>query len=119
MDGRRCRDCFHDIVGPQRGVGRRALASLLFDDEDPDAAEAARASIVAPAQVSESAKKKARSKRTANGLPVHSFRTLLGDLATIAKNRVVPQVPGAEPFEILTQPTALQREAFKLLGVRL
>ena len=97
---------------------RRALAPLLFDDEDPDAAEAARASIVAPAQVSESAKKKARSKRTANGLPVHSFRTLLGDLATVAKNRVVPRLPGAEPFEILTRPTALQREAFKLLGVR-
>ena len=54
-----------------------------------------------------------------NGLPVHSFRTLLGDLATITKNRVVPQVPGAEPFEVLTRPTALQREAFMRLGVRL
>ena len=57
-------------------------------------------------------------KRTANGLPVHSFRTLLGDLATITRNRVVPQVPGAVPFEVLTWPTTLQREAFKLLGVR-
>ena len=97
---------------------RRALAPLLFDDEDPDAAEAARASIVAPARVSEAAKEKACGKRTADGLPVHSFRTLLGDLATIARNRVVPRLPGAEPFEVLTRPTALQREAFKLLGVR-
>ena len=98
---------------------RERLKPLLFDDDDPAAAEAARTSIVAPAKVSESARDKARSKRTANGHPVHSFRSLLGDLATIAHNRVVPRVPGAEPFEILTRPTALQREAFKLLGVRL
>ena len=71
-----------------------------------------------PARVSDSAKEKARGKRTANGLPVHSFRALLSDLATIAKNHVVPRLPGAEPFEVLTRPTALQREAFKLLGVR-
>ena len=98
---------------------RERLKPLLFDDDDPAAAEAARMSVVAPAKVSDAAREKARSKRTANGLPVHSLRTLLGDLATIAKNRVVPQVPGAEPFEVLTRPTALQREAFKLLGVRL
>ena len=98
---------------------RERLKPLLFDDDDPAAAEAARTSIVAPAKVSESARDKARSKRTANGHPVHSFRSLLGDLATIAHNRVVPRVPGAEPFDILTRPTALQREAFKLLGVRL
>ncbi len=60
----------------------------------------------------------ARNKRTADGWPAHSFRTLLGDLATIARNRVVPRVPGAEPFEVLTRPTTLQREAFELLGVR-
>ena len=98
---------------------RARLKPLLFDDHDPAAAEAARTSIVAPAKVSEAAKEKARGKRTANGLPVHSFRTLLGDLATITRNRVVPRVSGAEPFEVLTRPTALQREAFKLLGVRL
>ena len=97
---------------------RARLKPLLFDDHDPGAAEAARTSIVAPAQVSDAAKEKARGKRTANGHPVHSFRTLLGDLATIAKNRVVPRLPGAGPFEVLTRPTALQREAFKLLGVR-
>ena len=98
---------------------RARLGPLLFDDHDPGSAQAARPSIVAPAQVSEAAKAKTRSKRTAAGQPVHSFRTLLGDLATIVKNRVVPQVPGAEPFEVLTRPTALQREAFRLLGVHL
>ena len=98
---------------------RQRLRPPLFDDHDPAAAEAARTSIVAPAQVSEAARAKARGKRTADGLPVHGFRTLLGDLATIAGNRGVPQVPGAEPFEVLTRPTALQREVFKRLGVRL
>ena len=95
------------------------LKPLLFDDEDPAAAEAARASPVAPAKVSESAQRKAQSKRTANGLPIHSFQTLLADLATIARNRVVPRLPGAEPFTVVTRPTALQSEAFRLLGVRL
>ncbi len=95
------------------------LKPLLFDDEEPHAAEAARASVVAPAQVSESAQRKARSQRTANGLPVHSFQTLLADLATVAKNRVIPRLPGAEPFTVVTRPTALQSEAFRLLGVRL
>ena len=97
---------------------RQRLRPLLFDDDDPAAAEAARASVVAPARVSDAAREKARGKRTADGLPVHSFRTLLGDLATVARNRVVPRLPGTEPFDILTRPTALQREAFKLLGVR-
>ena len=63
---------------------RARLKPLLFDDDDPAAAEASRASIVAPARVSEAAREKARGKRTADGLPVHSFRTLLGDLATVA-----------------------------------
>ena len=97
---------------------RQRLRPLLFDDHDPAAAEAARTSIVAPARVSDAAREKACGKRTADGLPVHSFRTLLGDLATIARNHVVPRLPGAEPFDVLTRPTALQREAFELLGVR-
>ena len=96
-----------------------AVQMSLFDDDDAAAAEAARPSVVAPAAVSESAREKARSKRTADGLPVHSFRTLLGDLATVAKNRVVPKLPGSEPFYTITRPTKLQRQALALLGVRL
>ena len=98
---------------------RRRLAPLLFDDEDRAGAEAARSSVVAPARGSESARRKARRKRTDEGRPVHSFRTLLRDLATVTRNRVVPRLQGAEPFETLTRPTELQREAFRLLGVRL
>ena len=98
---------------------RERLAPLLFDDEDPAAAAASRASAVAPAQVSESARRKARRKRTDDGRPVQSFRSLLGDLATVTRNRVVPRMPGAEPFDTLARPTELQREALRLLGVRL
>ena len=98
---------------------RQCLAPLLFDDEDPAGAEAARASVVAPAQVSEAAQRKARRKRSDDGDPVHSFRTLLDDLATLTRNTVAPRLPGAEPFELLARPTPLQDKALKLLGVRL
>ena len=98
---------------------RQRLKPMLFDDEDPGAAEAARASIVAPARVSDCAQAKARTKRTAEGDPVQSLRTLLNDLATVTRNTVAPRLPGAEPFEIITRPTALQHKAFELLGVRL
>ena len=98
---------------------RQRLAPMLFDDEDREAAEAARASIVAPARVSQTAQAKARTKRTAQGDPVHSLRTLLAELATITRNTVAPRLPGAEPFEVITRPTALQHKAFELLGVRL
>ena len=95
------------------------LKPLLFDDEEPDVAEAARPSVVAPAEVSPSAQDKARRKRTASGEPVHSFRTLLDDLATVANNRVVAPLADTKPFDLITRPTALQRKAFKLLEVRL
>ena len=88
---------------------RQRLKPLLFDDEEPQKAQGARASVVAPAEVSPSAKDKAHSKRTASGERVHSSRTLLDDLATIAKNRVVAPVAGSEPFELITRPTAHQR----------
>ena len=98
---------------------RQRLKPLLFDDEEPDVAEAARPSVVAPGEVSPSAQDKARRKRTASGERVHSFRTLLDDLATVANNRVVAPLADAKPFDLITRPTALQRKAFKLLGVRL
>ena len=74
---------------------------------------------VAPAQVSDTAQAKARTKRTAEGDPVHSFRTLLANLATVTRNTVAPRLPGTEPFEVITRPTPLQDKALKLLGVRL
>ena len=55
---------------------RRALAPMLFDDDDKASAEAARPNSVSPAQRSESAERKARTKRTTDDTPVHSFQSL-------------------------------------------
>lgn len=98
---------------------RKALAPVLFDDEGASVAEARRQSVVAPVQRSERARRKASSKRTEDGLPVHSFRTLLKDLATITKNRIKTAVKGAASFDRITQPTPLQRKVFDLLSIRL
>jgi len=94
---------------------RRALAPLLFDEEDHEAAETQRTSIVAPAQRSLSAQQKAISKQTVDGFPVHSFRTLLADLATLTRNQVRM---GEQLFDMLATPTTLQDRAFELLQVR-
>ena len=95
---------------------RRALAPLLFDDHDPGAAERQRASIVAPARRSPAALAKARRKRTDDDLPVHSFRTLLTDLGTLAVNTM--QVAGdPSTFTLQTEPTPFQQRCFELLGV--
>ena len=98
---------------------RQQLAPVLFDDEDPQAGEALRRSVVAPAQRSPAAQAKAAKKRTADGGPVHSFQTLLSDLATICKNRIQPEVPGSGTIEKTTQPTAFQEQALSLLKVTL
>lgn len=98
---------------------RQLLAPILFDDDDKPQAQTARTSIVAPATRSQSAKNKARTKLTPDGLKVHSFQTLLPDLATIAKNTIQPTDKAMAAFEMLTQPTALQQRAFDLLGVSL
>jgi transposase len=98
---------------------RQLLAPLLFDDDDKPQAQAARTSIVAPAQRSQAAKLKARTKQTADGLKVHSFQTLLGDLATIVKNKIQPKDNAAAAFEMLTHPTPIQQRAVDLLGLTL
>jgi len=96
---------------------RRALAPMLFDDDDKAAAAHRRKSAVAKAQRSEKAERKARTKLTPDGSPVHSFQTLLRDLATLAKNRVQPKDRSAKPFEMITTPTPLQQRALDLLVV--
>jgi transposase len=98
---------------------RQLLAPLLFDDDDKPQAQAARTSIVAPAQRSEAAKRKAFTKKTSDGSPVHSFQTLLGDLATLVKNRIQPKDKTIAAFDLLTTPTAIQQRALDLLGVTL
>ncbi len=96
---------------------RRRLAPLLFEEEDRAGARALRQSPVEQAQVSASTKAKAASKQTPEGLPVHSFQTLLADLGTLTLNEVtLPDAP-QHPFPMVAKPTPLQAQAFDLLGV--
>ena len=96
---------------------RGALAELLFDDHEREAAEATRASVVTPAPRSEAAKRKEQQRRTADGFPVQSFQCLLKDLATLCKNRARWDSSPEVEFDRVTLPTDLQRRVFELLGL--
>src|SRR3990170_4859102 len=98
---------------------RRALAPMLFDDDDKATGEALRRSVVAPAQRSPRAKAKALTKRTEEGEPVHSFQSLLRHLRTIVKDRMRVKSDAAIEFDKITTPTPLQQRALDLLGVSL
>jgi hypothetical protein len=95
---------------------RQALAPILFEDHDKAAARAARSSPVAKAKPSPAAKAKALTKKTVDGTPVHSFRTLMDDLATLTRNTM--RCGNLEPFVVTASPTSVQRAAFAALGVR-
>jgi hypothetical protein len=96
---------------------RQRLAPMLFDDTDKAAAEAQRRSVVAQAQRSKAAVKKQSTGLTADGLPVHSFRSLLDDLATLARNTITTAITPDYPLTVMTRPTPIQQKAFNLLGV--
>ena len=96
---------------------RQDLAPMLFDDEDPLLGELLRASVVAAAQRSPQAQRKASTRRTADGDPVHSFQSLLNDLGTVARNRI--RFASGDETDMLTTPTPLQEKALRLLDVRL
>ena len=95
---------------------RGALAPLLFDDHDREGAERRRTSEVAPAQRSEAAAAKASTKRTEDGLPVHSYRTLINELGTLTAN-TMRVAEGGSTFTLHTRPTPVQQRCFELLGV--
>ena len=98
---------------------RQCLAPMLFDDTDKAAAEARRPSVVAPAQRSPTAVTKQTTGQTEDGLPVHSFRSLLAHLATLVRNTVVTAITPHYPLTVLTRPTPVQHKALALLGVTL
>jgi transposase len=96
---------------------RRALKPILFDDHDKAAADKARTSIVAKAKRSQAANRKAVTQRTDDGLPVHSFRSLLGDLATVTRNTMAMVGQPDATFTLYPKLTAVQARAFQLLDV--
>ena len=96
---------------------RQALKPILFDDHDQAGAEAVRASIVAKAKRSAAGASKAATKRTEDGLPVHSFRSLIGDLATVTRNTMAMASQPDASFTLYPQLTPVQARAFQLLAV--
>jgi transposase len=96
---------------------RRALSSLLFDDEELTANRKTR-DPVAKAEPSPSSRRKKVERTTPDGLPVHSFNTLLDELGTLCRNRCRIQAdPSGSTFTQETQPTRLQARAFELLSL--
>jgi transposase len=95
---------------------KQALAPILFVDNDKPAAAAKRTNPVAPAQRSDQALTKAARKRTDDDTPVHSFTSLLADLATICANTIQP-TDDLPTFTKITTPTPTQKRAFELLGI--
>jgi len=89
---------------------RRAWAPICFTDEEPPG----RADPVAPAQRSPSALTKASRQRHDNATPVHSFATLLNELATLTRNTIV--FTGGARIAKLANPTPTQQRAFELIG---
>ena len=96
---------------------RQRLKPLLFDDDYLEQASASRASPVLKAVRSEHAKAKDMNRTAADGTPLHSFRTLLADLGTLAYNIAHTALNPAAKIIITTRPTPLQQKAFALLGL--
>jgi len=90
---------------------------MLFDDEFIEQTQAARASPVNKALRSDHARAKDASKRADDGSPLHSFRTLLQDLGTVAYNITSTSLNPNAKIIITTRPTPVQATAFKLLYV--
>jgi Transposase DDE domain len=96
---------------------RQRLKPMLFDDEYLDEASATRASPVAKAARSDHAKAKDTTKHADDGLALHSFRTLLKDLATLTYNIARTGANPHTQIVITSRPTPIQAKAFELLNL--
>jgi Transposase DDE domain len=95
---------------------REALAPLLFHDEELKT-DRARRDPVAPATPSQSVRTKKATRTAEDGLPLHSFLTLLAELATRCRDTARLKSDPSRTFQIVTEPTLLQARAFELLGL--
>src|SRR5246500_211464 len=96
---------------------RARLAPMLYDETDHEAAAAMRTSIVAKAERSEAAIRKQTTGRTDDGLPVHSFQTLLAHLAPYCRIQATTALNEKYVFPLHTRPTPTQIRAFELLRI--
>jgi transposase len=94
---------------------REAWRTVLFSDEDQTAKETR--DPVAPAKRSKAALEKVAATRLDDGTPVHSFRTLLADLATITRSTFAPDGANDDrhTFTMTTLPSPEQARALQLL----
>jgi len=94
---------------------REAWRELMF--ADPDQQSKTTRDPVAPAKRSAAALAKAASHTLDDGSPVHSFASLLEELATIVRNtcRTSDAGPDAPTFDILTTANAKQKRALELI----
>ncbi len=96
---------------------RQVWEPLLFEDEEL-AVDRCHRDPVAPAESSASARQKKKTPMTPSGLPVQSFRTLMAHLGTRCRNTcLVSAAPDPTPFRQVTEATALQAEALRLIAV--
>jgi transposase len=95
---------------------RHALAPLLFEDEELPTARTRRDPVL-PAKASPTAQQKKASHTTADGLPVHSFQSLLAELATRCRNTYRLKRDATLTFAQVPDFTPVQRRAFELLGL--
>jgi transposase len=95
---------------------REAWAPLLFQDEELSQQRKQR-DPVAPAQPSPSARRKKSTRHSSEGLPLHSFKTMLAELARRCRNTCRLKTGPASSFTMVTDPTPLQVRALQLLGL--
>jgi transposase len=96
---------------------RKALAPILFEDDQLES-ERKRRDPILPAKPTESAKRKKATHMTPDGLPVHSFETLMAELASRCRNTYKLKADGSsQAFNQVPAPTALQKRAYELLGL--
>lgn len=97
---------------------RKALSSVLFQDDELDAARWTR-DPVAKAKSSPSAREKKRTGKNERGWPVHSLHSLLGELSTQCKNTCRAGEGKTElRFERITEATPFQAHVFELLQLK-
>ena len=94
---------------------RETLRPLLFEDEQLPQDRLTR-DPVAPAQPSAAVKRKKAQRTTADGLPVHSFDTLLAALGTRCRTTCrMTADPAAPRIQQLTEPTPFHSRVRELL----
>jgi hypothetical protein len=101
--------------GPQCSATSRFRTPELLRDHDRAAAQVLARQHQAQRMSDAPSRRLAAGKRTEDGHPVHSFRTLLTDLANMTRNTV--RFGTDLGTTLLVTPTALQAHALDLLGV--